>query len=199
MDFPFLDGALLALSIVTSIGPVSMKCIYSGLAFGRPAAAVASLGGGTVHGIFAGLAGAGARGVELIVADHADFVRFASALVLIGLGIRVLLKRQATRTEAQPAGLHAAYLSTAATALANPMTILPYAAAAPSLTGFAGAQPATVLQLAVGAASGAAVWYLLLGCVVTLVPRAWAARALPRLNVLAGITQMGFGLLVYFR
>lgn len=199
MEIPFVDGVMLALAVVASVGPVSLKCLYSGLVFGRRSVVVAGLGGGTVHGLFAALAGTAAGSINVVITEHEALVRSVSALVILYLGIRVLLKRPPSDASAKGGGLRAAYLSTAMLALTNPTTLLPYAAAATTLTNVALTEPSSVLLLAAGAASGATSWYLTIGCLATLVPRALTAGILPRLNIVAGTAQIGFGLLIYFR
>lgn len=142
-------GALLGLSIAVPPGPNAAVCMSRTLAAGRRVGFRCGLGAASATAIYATLAVAGAdRAAGLL--DRSTFsLHIAGGLILLALGLRL---GRSGRVATSPS-TGKAYATTLAVGLANPLTILYFAAAVASGTIPAGAGPLVVLGVFVGSAT----------------------------------------------
>jgi threonine/homoserine/homoserine lactone efflux protein len=159
-------GLLTGLSIAAPVGPVGMLCIRRTLTDGPTAGFVAGLGAATCHALYAILASSGLAAVTAAVQESRGILYLAGGLVLAVLAVRVLLVQPGTTTGAPGGlGLVRAYVSSLAVALANPLTLLAFAAIATPGLGTAGTESARP-GLPLGIFAGSTMWWLVLSCAV---------------------------------
>jgi threonine/homoserine/homoserine lactone efflux protein len=193
-----LRGIVLGFSIAAPVGPIGVLCIRRTLAEGRLSGLVSGLGAATADAIYCSLA---AYGLVLILTPlirQQALLSLAGGLFLCGLGIKVFLtKPPEAATSAGERGLVGAFLSALLLTLANPTTILSFAALL-SQIGLTGSA-ASAAPLVVGVFLGSTLWWLALSSAVALLRSRFDAGALRCINRLSGVVILGFGLLSLVR
>jgi len=191
----FLNGMVIGLSIAAPVGPIGVLCIRRSLADGPLKGLVSGLGAATADAAYGCVAAFG------LTAVSGFLVRQQLALGLIGggflcyLGIRTMAGSPAAEPGPPRAtGALGAYGSTLLLTLANPSTILSFAAVFAGLgLGRAGANGAAARMVA-GGLLGAADWGVIqssvAGTLRSRVNDAWM-RAINRLS---GAILIAFGL-----
>ena len=192
-------GFLFGLSIAAAVGPISLLCVRKTLADGRLAGFVCGMGAATADGLYGCVAAFGLSRLSELLVEQQLWLRLVGGLFLIYLGARTFLERPAQAAEVaaaapDPTGLAKSYASTFALTVANPMTILSFAAIFAGLglaeTG-GGYAPASVLVA--GVFGGSALWWLLLSTGVGLVRSRLDPVALRWINRASGALILGFG------
>lgn len=194
-----IRGLALGFAIAAPVGPIGVLCIRRTLADGRLIGFVSGLGAATADAFYGAVAAFGLTVVADLLSGQRVWVRLIGGLFLCYLGLRILLRRPATRP-AQTApvahrGLASAYISTLALTLTNPTTILSFAASF-ALLGLAGAAGHTGAALLVlGVFLGSALWWLILSGGVALLRAHFTARAMRVVNLVSGLLLLGFAAL----
>jgi threonine/homoserine/homoserine lactone efflux protein len=199
----FLRGALIGLAIAAPVGPIGVLCIRRTLADGRLAGFVSGLGAATADLCYGAVAALGLTALADLLAGASFWTRLVGGLFLCYLGARTLLERPAgSRGEARPLrpaaatarGLLGAYGSTLLLTLANPATIISFAAIFAGLGAASGASGyGEGLLLAGGVFVGSALWWLGLSGAVGLLRGRLTPGALRWVNRVAGAVILGFG------
>lgn len=204
-SFTFLRGVALGLSIAAPVGPIGVLCIRRTLAYGRTVGFVSGLGAATADASYGAVAAFGVTTIAGLLLGLRIWLHVVGGLFLCYLGVRTMLARPrmlpgaASEDAATPSrGLVASYGSTLALTLANPATILSFAAifagigpvGAPSST--AQVDYSSAATLVVGVFMGSALWWLLLSTVVGL------ARARVNLITLTWVNRVSGAVLVAF-
>ena len=191
-------GLVLGFAIAAPVGPIGVLCIRRTLADGWLTGLLTGLGAATADGLYGGVAAFGLTAVSGALVAQQGIIRVVGGALLCYLGIRTLLAKPAAATTSahDKRGLAGAYLSTVGLTLANPATILSFAAvfAGLGLVGAARSVAAPAL-LTAGVALGSACWWLLLTSGVSLLRTRLTPEALRWVNRLSGALLLGFGLL----
>src|SRR5262245_23551445 len=165
-----LRGLLIGFSIAAPVGPIGVLCIRRTLADGRLAGLVSGLGAATADAFYGCVAAFGLTAVSGFLISQQTWLRLFGGLFLCYLGIRTLLaapaEKPAIATGRRPSpgrGLLAAYTSTFALTVANPATILSFAAIFAGMgAGITSRSYASAALLVSGVFLGSALWWLLL-------------------------------------
>jgi threonine/homoserine/homoserine lactone efflux protein len=160
-----LRGFVLGFAIAASPGPIFFLCLRRTLLRGRLYGLVSGLGVATADGIYAAIAAVGLSAVSTAAIGIRRPLALIGGAVLIVLAGRILLDRRTNPTEVSPAtgtGLALAYLSTLGLTIANPATIISFAALAATLGLGAGAGLVAPAMLVGGVLLGSAAWWNLL-------------------------------------
>lgn len=197
-----LKGLLLGFSIAAPVGPIGVLCIRRTLADGRDAGLASGLGAATADALYGCIAGFGLTVITSLILGLRTWLNLVGGLFLLYLGVRTYLSRPAQEAaRASGSGLAGVYLSTLALTLANPMTILSFAATFAGLgivsrpTGATGLGAyGGALSLVLGVFAGSALWWLLLSGGVSLLRERLNAGFLQWLNRISGLILIGFGL-----
>ncbi len=190
---PVGASVLLGLAIAAPLGPVNVLCVRRTLADGWWPGLVSGLGAAAGDGVFAVAAVAGFGRLAPVVAAHADAVRLGTGCILLAAGLAICFARAprpASTGASVERSLPAAFLSTFALTLANPLPLLTLGAA------FAGAGAAHQVRgvgRVAGVLLGSALWWLLLASAVRRARGRLGARALSLVNPLAGAALALFG------
>ncbi len=194
----FARGFLIGLSIAAAVGPISLLCIRKTLTDGRLAGFVCGMGAATADGLYGFVAAFGLTWVSDLLVEQQAWLRLLGGLFLVYLGARTFLdgKVEATGPTATPdtAGLAKSYASTFVLTVANPMTILSFAAIFAGLgLGETGGGYASASVLVSGDFGGSALWWLVLSTGVGLVRSKLGPVALRWINRASGALILGFG------
>lgn len=174
-----LRGVVYGFAVAASPGPIFFLCFRRTLLQGRLAGLASGLGVATVDAFYAAVATFGVAALAAAFASGRRPLAVAGGVVLIALGIRALLAPPRQSPASQPPttrGLALAYASTAGLTIANPATIVSFAALAATLgLGASGTVmgPAAVVA---GVLVGSAAWW----CCLVLAASCLRTRMTPR-------------------
>ncbi|MCB6177504.1 LysE family translocator [Rhodobacter sp. Har01] len=181
----FWKSLLLGLAVAAPLGPIGALCINRTLDRGFRAGVAGGLGTALADALYASLAAAGFAAFASLLARVQLPLMVAGGLFLLWLGAQSLRPRPA-RPAAQ-VGARDLLGTTAATfalTMANPMTILSFAALFAGLGLAAAAGPGAAMLVVAGVFCGSMLWWVLLSGGVALarhrLPPAfalWTARA----------------------
>nr|MBA2277446.1 LysE family transporter [Chloroflexia bacterium] len=122
-------GFFTGFAIATPIGPIGALCIRRALVDGRLVGWVCWLGVATADAFYSAVAAFGLTAVTAALVDQRGWIRLGGGLLLCLLGLRALGSQPEERVVAAAGGrLGTAYVSTFGLTLANPTTILSFAA-----------------------------------------------------------------------
>jgi threonine/homoserine/homoserine lactone efflux protein len=194
----FSRGFLIGLSIAAAVGPISLLCIRKTLTGGRLAGFVCGLGAATADGLYGFVAAFGLTWASDLLFEQQACLRLVGGLFLVYLGARTFLHGsvKAADPAAPPdsTGLARSYASTFALTVANPTTILSFAAIFAGLgLGETRGEYALAFVLVAGVFSGSTLWWLVLSTGVSLVRSRLGVVALRRINRASGALILGFG------
>src|SRR5690349_16751525 len=156
-----LKGLAVGFSIAAPVGPIGLLCIRRTLAGGWTLGFSTGMGAATADMVYGLVAAAGLTALTESLVGARQPLQFAGGAALIWLGL-TFLRTEAPRVQigAGATGLAAAYASTFLLTLANPATILSFAAVMAGL-GAMGASGETAVLVA-GVFLGSALWWLAL-------------------------------------
>jgi threonine/homoserine/homoserine lactone efflux protein len=192
-----LKGFAIGFAVAAPVGPVGLLCIRRTILDGRLAGFITGLGAATGDMVFGLIAALSLTSATVFLARHASGFQFAGGLCLLAIGVATLRSRPPTRTR-QPVhapNFTAAYVSTIAITLANPITM---AAFIGIFTGFGvGLATTGIAQIAwllAGIFVGSAAWWLLLSGFA-----AWLGKKVPdgglhAINIGVGLAIVLIGL-----
>lgn len=192
MTASLLAGAAIGLSVAAPFGPISLLCVQKSLDHGYRHGLVAGFGAAAAHGIFATAAIIGVGVASAVFLPWAFSIRLLSALILIVLGARTVMRARAAIAPAPARNLCATFASLFVLALSNPMTIIPYLALATVAAGGEG-EAALSLWSVPGVMLAAATWYAGLCTATAVMRRSVSAGVVQLLNLVAGASLIGFG------
>ena len=196
MTEALLAGAALGLSVAAPFGPISLVCIQQSLNRGYRYGIISGLGAATSHGIFATAAVVSAETISMVLMPWSDTIRSLSALVLVWLGVRTILKARSVAGLVRPVTMREAYASTLMLSLSNPMTVIPYLA----LTTVAAEEGIGSMTLSLwsvpGVMAAAASWYACISSATAIMRRGMTPELEKTLNLLAGASLIAFGVIV---
>jgi threonine/homoserine/homoserine lactone efflux protein len=196
MDIDFLArGFIIGLSVAAPVGPIGVLCIRRSLANGRVSGLVTGLGAATADACYGAIAAFGLTAVSNVLLDNQDAFRIVGGLALVYLGLRTFLSKPSEpATEPGRTDLTGDFASALGLTLANPATILSFAAI---FAGFGLADLDTTYSSAAvmvaGVFAGSATWWFILSGCVSLF-RTPMERYLPVVNRLSGVVLGGFGI-----
>lgn len=196
MDITFLvRGLAIGFSIAAPVGPIGVLCIRRTLAEGRASGLVSGLGAATADAIYGGIAGFGLTFISNFLVSQQVWLRLMGGVFLCCLGLKTLLAKPAEQTALKKGnGLVGAFGSTLFLTIANPMTIISFAAIFAGL-GLAGAGGSYVSAgvLILGVFTGSALWWFVLSGCAALFREKFNPHALRWVNKISGAVITGFG------
>jgi len=190
------QGAAIGFAVAAPVGPIGMLCIKTTLEKGRLAGFCAGLGAAVADTIFAGV---GALAISLVgnfLSMEQAWFKLGASIFLIVFGLYLARKPAMgpENGEKVPPGLWAEFTVTLLLTLANPSTILSFAAVFAGVTAGGGYALETMPALILGVFIGAAAWWLTLGQIVGLIRHKISQAGLVLINRGAGLALVAFGL-----
>jgi threonine/homoserine/homoserine lactone efflux protein len=196
-----LRGFALGFAIAASPGPIFFLCLRRTLLRGRLYGLVSGLGVATADGIYAAIAGFGLAAVTAAAAGGRRPLALTGGAVLLGLGLRILFERRqepASAPAVKPPGLVWAYVSTLGLTIANPATIVSFAALAATLGLGAGAGLARPAALVGGVLVGSATWWCLLAVAASLLRSRVTPAVVRGISTFSGLAIAALGMLAIY-
>jgi threonine/homoserine/homoserine lactone efflux protein len=191
----FIQGIIIGLTLAVPVGPISLLCIQRSIADGRLHGIVSGIGVASSDSFYAAVSFLGLTIISGLIMTHQYLFRFLAGLVLIFVGIRVFLSiLPATSPQTGHETYLKDFLSMAAIAIANPLTLLFFLVIVP---GFGvvihGDSFLSAVEFVAGVFFGSVVWWILLcGSVGTMRTRI-SGQNLRLINRISGILISCFG------
>ncbi|MFD0980770.1 LysE family transporter [Tropicimonas aquimaris] len=196
-----LKGIGVGLAIAAPVGPIGLLCIRRTLIDGRAAGLATGLGAATADAVYGMMVAAGFAATGVLVA-HAGPMALAGGLLVAALGAMSLRGYWAARHQPAPQaagqgrpyrGVVAAWASTFALTLSNPMTILAFIGMVAALGSAASGTPLAPYVLVIGVFAGSALWWLMLVHMALFAGRRMDAAAMRWLDLVSGSVLLVWG------
>ena len=191
-----IRGFALGFAIAASPGPIFFLVLRRGLLRGWLTGFVSGLGVATADATYAVVAIFGIAAVASVLEGFTRWLALAGGLALVLIGMRAIVsvpaEREATAT-ASGAGLAWAYASILGLTIANPATIISFAALAAALgTGLSGSwtRPALVV---LGVGLGSATWWLILAAITANLRKRMTPAIARAIGIVSGFAIAGLG------
>jgi threonine/homoserine/homoserine lactone efflux protein len=191
----FLEGMVIGLAVAAPVGPIGVLCIRRTLAEGHASGFVSGLGAATADAAYGSVAALGLTFVTSLLVGAESWLRLVGGVFLVFLGVRTFLSRPSERPATAGKGdLPGAYASTLVLTLANPTTILSFAAIFAGLgAGSMGGGALHAMSLILGVFCGSALWWFVLSGATSLFRAKLSAGGLRWVNRISGVVLAGFG------
>ncbi|HEV7665986.1 MAG TPA: LysE family transporter [Chloroflexota bacterium] len=192
-------GFILGCSVAAVVGPIALLCLRRTLTGGFLVGFLSGLGAATADASYAAIGGSGISAAAALLVEQRLWLRLLGGLFLIHLAVRTLRAVPAQSAAVVPAApglqLLAAYTSTLALTISNPMTILSFGAifAGMGLGALGADSPMSALLLVGGVFVGSTAWWLILAAVAARLRSAFTPRRLRLVNIGSGLLFLGFG------
>jgi threonine/homoserine/homoserine lactone efflux protein len=193
-----LKGIAVGIVIALPVGPVGVLCVRRTLFEGPTYGLISGLGAATADTIFGIIAGFGLTIVRDFMLRFQNWFGAAGGVFLLYVGIRALLRRGDEDPEpVEGEALFAAYVSTFALTITNPITILAFAAIFAKVGVSAEGGYLDTGALVAGVFCGSLLWWLGLSFGIAALRRVVRTVRLVWLNRISGtiLTLSGLGLL----
>lgn len=198
---PFLQGCLVGVSIAAPVGPIGVLCIRRALAGGWTVGLATGLGAAVADALYGTVAALGLGAISDLLLRISGWVGILGGLFLCYLGIRTWRSTPSDTpaTTAAASDLGSAFFSTLLLTLANPATILSFAALC---AGFGIGTRIRGLEIPVwiaGVFVGSAAWWLCLSGSVASLRHAMTPTWMRWINRLSGTLILGWGVIALTR
>jgi threonine/homoserine/homoserine lactone efflux protein len=193
MEMLFLKGLAFGFVLAATVGPMWVLCFRRTVAYGALTGFVSGMGIAVADGLYGAVAAFGLTAISAFLLQHGFWIGLVGGVFLLYLGVKTLLSKPAANGEAaKPASPAQAFLSTLGLTLANPPTILAFAAifAGLGLAASADFNAAALITLAVFL--GSASWWVLLAAAGGALRERFGPRLLRAINIVSGITILTF-------
>jgi threonine/homoserine/homoserine lactone efflux protein len=188
-----LKGAIIGLSIAAPVGPIGLLCIRRAMADGARAGFICGLGAASADTAYALIGGFAMTAVARWLVAEKPWFGLLGGLFLIFLGVRTITARGGSPAAATARGALSAYSSTLLLTLANPLTIMSFAAVFAGLGMPHTANYSATALLVGGVFAGSALWWLLLSAVAARARRHISAATVQIINRVCGAIIAAFG------
>ena len=188
-----LKSLVLGLSIAAPVGPIGILCIRRSLVEGRIAGLICGLGAATADALYGALGAFALNGISAWLVRGRLWMTLAGSGFLLYLGLKIFRAPPPATTATAPGSATGAYFSTFALTLANPLTILSFAAAfagmGAGVVGYGG-----VVTMLAGVFVGSAIWWLILTASAGALRGRMSPPFFVAINRVSGALLAGFGL-----
>jgi len=174
------------------VGPIGALCIRRSIAFGRIDGLVTGLGAATADAFYGAVAAFGITAISDSLVRHSFVLHIIGGIALVGIGARAFAARPVLDRTAERKSRAAEYGSTVLLTLANPTTILSFAAAYVAL-GVSSTRSHAV-YFVVGVFIGSATWWVLLSAGAAKLRARIEARGIRNVNRISGAAIAAFGI-----
>jgi threonine/homoserine/homoserine lactone efflux protein len=195
-ELPMLSrGFVLGFAVAAVVGPIGVLCIRRTLTSGFSIGFLSGLGAATADAAYASLAAFGLTALTALLVEQRLGLRLVGGLFLVYLGVRTVRSAPSVHAAATapPSGLLAAFASTLALTLSNPMTILSFVGIFAGLGLSVDGGTGGAVMLVLGVFVGSAAWWLVLASTVSAVRTRLTPRLFRAVNVLSGLVIVAFG------
>lgn len=188
----FLKALVFGFLLAASVGPLWVLCFRRTLAQGTGTGLASGMGVAVADGLYGAVAAFGLTVVSGFLLRHAFWIGLAGGLYLVYLGVKTLLARPSLDAGLdERLGAARAFLSTLGLTLANPPTIVAFAAIFAGL-GLVTSDYAAAAWVVLGVFLGSASWWIVLAAGAGWLRGRIGPRVLRALNALSGLGILGF-------
>jgi len=192
----FLKGLLFGFLLAATVGPMWVLCFRRTLAQGPLAGFVSGMGIAVADGFYGTVAAFGLTAISGFLLRYSFWISLVGGIFLAYLGIKTLLARTVLEGGSDEKPSHSkAFLSTLGLTLANPPTILAFAAIFAGL-GLVSSDYGTAALVVLGVFLGSASWWIALAAGAGWLRDYMGGKHGPLLfrfvNVVAGLSILGF-------
>jgi threonine/homoserine/homoserine lactone efflux protein len=188
-----LRGLTIGFSIAAPVGPIGLLCIRRAMADGMRAGFICGLGAASADAAYALVGGFAMTAVARWLVQEKPWFGLLGGLFLIFLGVRTIAARGDNQAATPARGALSAYSSTLLLTLANPMTIMSFAAVFAGLGLAEAANYSAAAVLVGGVFAGSALWWLLLSGIAARARRHISAGMMRAINRVCGAIIAAFG------
>ncbi len=189
----FLKGLAFGFVLAATVGPMWVLCMRRTLAFGALTGFVSGMGIAVADGLYGAVAAFGLTAVSGLLLAHSFWIGLVGGIFLVYLGVKTLLAKSVASGETErPASLAQAFLSTLALTLANPPTILAFAAIFAGLGLAASADYTAAALVTLAVFLGSASWWVVLAAAGGALRERLGPRLLRAINLVSGLSILGF-------
>jgi threonine/homoserine/homoserine lactone efflux protein len=189
----FLKGLAFGFVLAATVGPMWVLCMRRTLAFGALSGFVSGMGIAVADGLYGAVAAFGLTAVSGLLLRHGFWIGLVGAVFLVYLGVKTLLAQPVASGETEkPASLAQAFLSTLGLTLANPPTILAFAAIFAGLGLASSADYAAAALVTLAVFLGSASWWVVLAAAGGALRERLGPRLLRAINLVSGLSILGF-------
>jgi threonine/homoserine/homoserine lactone efflux protein len=193
MTLLFLKGLAFGFVLAATVGPMWVLCFRRTVTYGALTGFVSGMGIAVADGLYGAVAAFGLIAISGFLLQHRFWIGVVGGAFLVYLGIKTLTSKPALDGEiAKPASLAAAFVSTLGLTLANPPTILAFAAIFAGLGLSANADYALAAIIVAGVFLGSATWWVVLAAAGGALRERLGPRMLRAINLVSGLTVLGF-------
>jgi len=190
----FLKGLLFGFLLAATVGPMWILCLRRTLAQGAAAGLASGMGIAVADGLYGTVAAFGLTAVSGFLLQHRFWIGLAGGAFLLYLGVKTLLARPSLNGKDEEKTSHSkAFLSTLGLTLANPPTLLAFAAIFAGL-GLVTSDYATAALVVLGVFLGSASWWIALAIGAGWLRERIGPRLLRAINIVSGLSILGFAL-----
>jgi threonine/homoserine/homoserine lactone efflux protein len=192
-----LKAAAFGLAVAAPVGPMSLLCMRRTLAQGWRQGLATGAGIATADGTYAALAAFGLAGLSGFLLANAAPLHLAAGLVLLWLGWRTAFHHagEGAARGGEPISWPAAYAGSLALTLANPPTIITFAAIFAALVPAGGFDATLAGATVAGVFAGSLLWWCIVVGAVSAFRHAIGPAARRWIDRAAGAFLIGFGVL----
>lgn len=191
----FAKGVVVGLILAVPVGPAGMLCVRRTLIEGAIFGLVSGLGAACADAFFGAIAGFGLTFIRDWLFSWRDALGLGGGAFLLAVGVKGLFVPRPVQI--RPIGherLAAAFLSTFALAITNPITILVFAAIFTQIGFDPASGKLSIAVLVAGVFSGSLIWWVSL-CLAAPALRGVSTSWLPRFSgallVISGVGLLG--------
>ncbi len=190
----FFKGLAFGFVLAATVGPMWLLCFRRTIESGALAGFVSGMGIAVADGLYGAVAAFGLTAISGFLLDHSFWIGLVGSAFLLYLGTRALLARPELNLGGQTAsvGLGRAFLSMLGLTLANPPTILAFAAIFAALGLAANADYAAAALVVLGVFLGSAAWWVILAAGAGWLRARLGAGLARAINIVSGLTILGF-------
>jgi threonine/homoserine/homoserine lactone efflux protein len=191
----FLKGLAFGFILAATVGPMWVLCFRRTVAHGALAGFVSGMGIAVADGLYGAAAAFGLTTISGFLLGQSFWIGLIGSLFLVYLGISALLAKPAKLEEEEEKypqiNLTQAFLSTLGLTLANPPTILAFAAIFAGL-GLVASDYGTAALVVLGVFLGSASWWIVLAAGANWLRNRAGAKLFRIINLVSGLSILGF-------
>ncbi len=190
----FAKGLLFGFLLAATVGPMWVLCFRRTVANGALAGFVSGMGIAVADGLYGAAAAFGLTAISGFLLQHRFWIGMIGGVFLVYLGITTLLSRpKLESSNATPTGMLQHFLSTLGLTLANPPTILAFAAIFAGL-GLVTDDYGTAALVVLGVFLGSASWWLVLAAGAGWLRGRIGPALFRAINIVSGLSILGFAI-----
>lgn len=198
MSVFFLKGLVFGFLLAATVGPMWVLCLRRTLAAGALVGFASGMGIAAADGLYGAVAAFGLTAISSFLLGQGFWLGLIGAAFLLWLGAKSLLAEPVQietgngAADASARDLAAAFFSTLGLTLANPPTILAFAAIFAGLGLASNADYAAAALIVAGVFVGSAAWWVILAAGAARLRARIGPGLMRGINIVSGCTILGF-------